>query len=53
MSNATHRIDPATARRNRITVWILVGLMLGMAAWGNLYLRHFGFNTSKTSERYH
>jgi hypothetical protein len=40
-------------RRNRKLVAILLVIMLGMAVWGTLYLRHYGFNTDTHSERYH
>lgn len=45
--------DSQTRKKNRTLVWILVAIMLGMATWGSLYLRHYGFNTSPSTERYH
>jgi hypothetical protein len=45
--------DPQTRKRNRTLVWILVAIMLGMATWGTLFLRYYGFNTSPSTERYH
>jgi hypothetical protein len=53
MQTATYSYDPVLKRRNRIVAWILVGIILGMAAWGSLYLRHYGFNTDPKTERYH
>jgi hypothetical protein len=46
-------LDQETRRKNRILVWILIAIMAGMATWGTLYLRHYGFNTSPSTERYH
>jgi hypothetical protein len=46
-------LDPVTRKKNRTMVWILIAIMLGMATWGTLYLRFYGFNTSPSTERYH
>jgi hypothetical protein len=45
--------ESSIRRRNRRLAAILILVMLGMAAWGTLYLRHYGFNTDPHSERYH
>ncbi len=46
-------LNDATRKKNRTLVWVLVAIMIAMAAWGTLYLRHYGFNTSPSTERYH
>ena len=46
-------VGPEIRQRNRTLVWILIAIMLGMATWGTLYLRHYGFNTSPSTEHYH
>jgi len=53
MDTSLKALDPQTRKRNRSLVWILILIMLAMATWGTLYLQHYGFNTSPSTERYH
>ena len=50
---ALKMVDSRLRKRNRTMVWILVAIMAAMATWGTLYLRHYGFNTSPSTEHYH
>jgi hypothetical protein len=47
------RLNLTIRRRNRKLATILLIVALGMAAWGTLYLRHYGFNTDPHTERFH
>ena len=45
--------DTTIHQRNRTLAMILLVIALGMAVWGTLYLRHYGFNTDPHTERFH
>ncbi len=53
MTMAAASIDPATRRRNRILLIVLLAAVLAIATGGVLYLQTYGFSTEKTQSYYH